>query len=53
MASSGGIHYELYLNNWTGNANVEQFYRPVINLKADVKFKGDGSYETPYEIIID
>jgi len=25
--------------------------RPVINLKADVKFTGDGSYETPYEIV--
>ena len=26
---------------------------PVINLKADVKFTGDGSYETPYEIVIE
>jgi len=25
--------------------------RPVINLKADVAFTGDGSYETPYEIV--
>lgn len=26
---------------------------PVINLKADVKFKGDGSRKTPYEIIVE
>jgi len=25
--------------------------RPVINLKADVEFTGDGSYETPYKIV--
>ena len=24
--------------------------RPVINLRADVDFTGDGSYETPYVI---
>ena len=29
------------------------YARPVINLKADVKFIGDGSYETPYEIVMD
>ncbi len=27
--------------------------RPVINLKPDVKFTGDGSFATPYEIVID
>ena len=27
--------------------------RPVINLKADVAFTGDGSYETPYKIVIE
>jgi len=26
--------------------------RPVINLKADVKFTGDGSFATPYEIVM-
>ncbi len=27
--------------------------RPVINLKADVKFTGNGSFETPYEIVME
>ena len=27
--------------------------RPVINLKANVKFTGDGSFETPYQIIME
>lgn len=25
--------------------------RPVINLRADVEFTGDGSFETPYVIV--
>jgi len=32
-------------------SNVIPGARPVINLKADVKFTGDGSYETPYTIV--
>ena len=30
---------------------VDNLRRPVINLKADVKFTGDGSYDNPYVII--
>ena len=36
------------------NVNIDGMppsVRPVINLKADVKFTGDGSYETPYTIV--
>ena len=37
-----------------GDWEISSYYydvRPVINLKSDVKFEGDWSYETPYKII--
>ncbi len=43
-------------NGWIdGGAFVRGYNgaRPVINLKADVKFTGDGSFETPYEIVME
>jgi len=33
--------------------NERNGVRPVINLTSDVKFTGDGSFETPYEIVVD
>ena len=43
------IYNEYYSTPISSTAGV----RPVINLKADVKFTGDGSFETPYEIVIE
>jgi len=53
--------YQFNTSFLTGNVNKTEFYddglayvgpAPVINLKADVKFTGDGSIGTPYEIVM-
>jgi len=40
------------VNYYLNKRNFANAIRPVINLKADVTFTGDGSYETPYEIVM-
>jgi len=46
----GMMHVE---GNWMVNVQDKGVKKviPVINLKAEVKFIGNGSYETPYEIV--
>ena len=36
---------------FSGNSSISVPTRPVINLKADVKFKGTGKIDDPYIIV--
>ena len=48
---SGGSVYAMSSNSLSEYGNATDTYvRPVINLKSDVSFTGNGSYETPYVI---
>ncbi|MBQ6687347.1 MAG: hypothetical protein IJN03_02350, partial [Bacilli bacterium] len=58
-ASPAHNNYGLYMYTLDPTYGLSQDYvrneinvRPVINLKANVKFTGDGSYGTPYEIVM-
>ena len=62
FCTSTPLNFHGYLDNpevWVLDSNLyihsydsEQYgVRPVINLKADVKFEGEGTIDSPYEII--
>jgi len=57
--SYGAHNFMLYYGNlsnylyYSGYTTEFAEVLPVINLKADVEFTGNGSYETPYEIVIE
>ena len=47
------VVYEQLVGATSGHLSSTEGVRPVINLKADLAFEGNGSFETPYEIVME
>ena len=52
LSTQKAYNYTTPIGTVSGNVNSTAYYAvPVINLKADIKFTGNGSYDTPYVIV--